>query len=190
MEPVSLWVNWLTLVLCPFGIVGNTLSLVVLTRPKMRTPLNVILVGLSIFDGLFVALALRYMLAFVDVLSLDERSWSIMFAFLTTGEIQVQRNLILFLYLLKGGHIKYFVHILFSIQLKLDLFIALWGFRWNDSLQFIIHSKPESCSQSEDQGSFYFSTCLGISSPQFRELNDFILQSSFKFGFHSQFCYS
>ncbi len=41
-----------------FGLIGNTLSVLVLTKPNMHNSFNQLLVALSAFDSIFIVLAI------------------------------------------------------------------------------------------------------------------------------------
>ena len=41
-----------------FGLLGNTLSIIILSRKEMKNPFNRLLVALAIFDSIFIILML------------------------------------------------------------------------------------------------------------------------------------
>lgn len=51
-------------VVCVLGIIANGVNIVVLTRPSMRSPINCILTGLAVSDGLTMAAYLPFALRF------------------------------------------------------------------------------------------------------------------------------
>lgn len=46
----SFIVSWVFLVLCIFGLVSNLVSVVIYSHPLMRSPINILLAGLSSID--------------------------------------------------------------------------------------------------------------------------------------------
>ena len=63
--------GYLASVVCVFGIVANTLNIVVLTRPNMISSTNCILTGLAVSDGLTMAAYLPFALRFYVLYGLD-----------------------------------------------------------------------------------------------------------------------
>lgn len=47
---VSFIVAWISLTLCLFGLFSNLVSIVIYSHPIMRSPINILLVGLSTID--------------------------------------------------------------------------------------------------------------------------------------------
>jgi len=45
--------GFLQIFVCIFGIIGNSISVVVLTRPEMKSSVNVLLLGLALADTLY-----------------------------------------------------------------------------------------------------------------------------------------
>lgn len=42
--------GWISLLICSYGMVTNLINIVVLTRPHMRTSVNIVLCGIAICD--------------------------------------------------------------------------------------------------------------------------------------------
>ena len=54
-------VGFLIMFVCVFGVIGNILSIMVLTRPKMHTSFNIFLVNLAVADTLHLIAAIPVM---------------------------------------------------------------------------------------------------------------------------------
>lgn len=63
--------GYLASIVCVFGIVANTLNIIVLTRPNMVSSTNCILTGLAVSDGLTMAAYLPFALRFYVLYGLD-----------------------------------------------------------------------------------------------------------------------
>jgi len=63
--------GYLASIVCIFGIVANTINIIVLTRPNMVSSINCILTGLAISDGLTMAAYLPFALRFYVLYGLD-----------------------------------------------------------------------------------------------------------------------
>jgi len=49
----NIFLGFVLMLVCILGIIGNSLSVVVLTRPEMKSSVNVLLLGLALADNLF-----------------------------------------------------------------------------------------------------------------------------------------
>ena len=63
--------GYLASIVCIFGIIANTLNIIVLTRPNMVSSTNCILTGLAVSDGLTMAAYLPFALRFYVLYGLD-----------------------------------------------------------------------------------------------------------------------
>ena len=63
--------GYLASVVCIFGIIANTLNIIVLTRPNMISSTNCILTGLAVSDGLTMAAYLPFALRFYVLYGID-----------------------------------------------------------------------------------------------------------------------
>jgi len=103
----SIVLGFLQMFVCIFGIIGNSISVVVLTRPEMKSSVNVLLLGLALADNVFLfskifASALGNFLLYFDVHQYEDFYypfiWPPSVAGSKTGEHMVVQNLSLISY--------------------------------------------------------------------------------------------